>query len=94
MTEKVDIWADESGIWHARVSFPEPGYGPAHLAKHVSRIRAKAGRAIRRAIVQRQRVYAFTLRLTVESTDLDGCNVMHSITYRERDRPTSTFIAS
>jgi hypothetical protein len=82
--EVVTTWANSSGHWHARVDFPAAGYGPGHLRANIDRIRAKARRAMRREIGQRQNVdRQWRCRVVVADSDLDHMNVMHSITYRE-----------
>lgn len=83
-TERVHAWADGFGTWHARVAFPDEGYGPRYLDEHADRIRAKARRAIRCELQARQGAPLGTVRLEVESTELDHMNLMHSITYVER----------
>lgn len=84
-SETVTTWADGFGIWHARVTFPSPGYGPDHLAANIDRIRAKARRAIRREILERAprdaRIGA--VRVHVSANSLDHMNVMRSITFAE-----------
>lgn len=83
--ECVRTYADSFGIWHARVIFPEPGYEPAYLAAHNKRIRAKARRAIRREVAQRQGEMKFTVRIHVKATDLDSfTGSARSILYAER----------
>lgn len=81
--ESVVTWMDGFGVWHARVAFPSPGYGPDHLDKQVHRIRAKARRAIRREILARQNGPIHPVRVHVEANSLDHMNRMHSITYKE-----------
>lgn len=83
-TERVTVWADGFGQWHAKVTFPDDGYGPAFLAANIGRIRAKARRAIRREIAARQGPGRFTVRVFVKANQLDHMNVMHSITFAER----------
>ncbi len=70
-TERVHTWADASGVWHARVEFPAPGYGPGYLDKHIARIRAKARRAIGRELRARQGDQAVRVRVQVIDSDLD-----------------------
>lgn len=84
MKETVTTWADGLGVWHARIDFPLPGYGPAYLDRHIDRIRAKARRAIRREIEVRQGAHPAPVRISVAANCLDHMNVMRSITYRER----------
>lgn len=83
-TETVNTYADSFGVWHARVTFPEPGYGPAHLEANNDRIRAKARRAIRREIAARQGEQRLTVRVHVVDIELGSMNRMESITYAER----------
>lgn len=84
-TETVDTWANGFGVWHARVNFIEPGYGPQYLDSHIDRIRAKARRAIRRELLSRGAISRdWRVAVEVESSDLDSMNVMHSITYVEK----------
>lgn len=85
-TETVATWADGHGAWHARVTFPGRGYGPAHLDQHIDRIRAKARRAIRREILAREAGPVAPIRVHVAAHDLDSMNVMRSITYAETGR--------
>lgn len=82
--ETVTTHTDGYGIWHARVSFPSPGYGPQFLAGNIDRIRAKARRAIRKEILARVNAPIGSVRVEVFTTNLDSFNRMHSITYRER----------
>ena len=82
--ETVTTWADGFGIWHARVAFPAPGYGPAHLDKRRDAIRRKARRAIRAELTARGECSpSYRLRLEVAANDLDHMNVMWSLTYKE-----------
>lgn len=82
--ESVVTWADGFGTWHARVSFPSPGYGPAFIAAHIDRVRAKARRAIRRELVARYQLSpAYRLSIKVEANALDHLNRTHSITFVE-----------
>lgn len=82
--ETVVTWADGFGTWHARVEFPFPGYGPQYLAENITRIRAKARRAIRRELVARYQVSpAYRLSIHIEANNLDHLNRMHSITFKE-----------
>lgn len=83
--ERVITYANGYGIWHARIEFPAPGYGPAYLEASSDRIRAKARRAIRREVALREEVSrTWICRLEISDNDLDPQNVMRSITYRER----------
>ncbi len=82
--ERVHTWADSFGVWHARVEFPGAGYGPTHLEGQITRIRAKARRAIRREVAARQGAQRFTVRVQVVGNDLDHLNRMRSIEYAER----------
>lgn len=83
--EKITTWADGFGIWHARVTFPEPGYDSTKLASHDrSRIRTRARLAIRSEIQQRQGEQRFTVSVEVVESDQDDDGVTRSITYRER----------
>lgn len=88
--ETVHTWADAFGIWHARVTFPG-GYGPSHLGANIDRIRAKARRAIRREIVEREgkwhdpNLRGYRCAVHVVANDLDHMNLMHSITFAERN---------
>lgn len=83
--ETVKVWANGFGRWHARVTFPGEGYGPPYLDAHIDRIREKARRAIRRAVVERdENGPGWVCRVEVAETDQDSLNVTHSITYRER----------
>lgn len=82
--ESVHTWADSFGVWHARVEFPSPGYGPDFLERNIDRIRAKARRAIRREIAGRERGPIGPVRVEVVRNDeLDHMNLMHGITYAE-----------
>jgi hypothetical protein len=81
--ESVSTWADGFGRWHARVTFPEPGYGPQYLDASIARIRAKARRAIIREVLARESV-DYRCRVEVVEHDQDSLNRMHSITYAER----------
>lgn len=83
--ETVNTWADGFGRWHARVTFPSPGYDPAQLAAHAARIRVKARRHIRRALVQRGEAGSgWPCRVELAANDLNHMNVMRSLTFRER----------
>lgn len=81
--EAVTAWADGFGVWHARVSFPYPGYGNTYLDANIDRIRAKARRAIRREILARERGPIGPVRVHVVANNLDHMNRMRSITYAE-----------
>lgn len=81
--ETVSTYADGLGIWHAKVSFPYPGYSPSYLAANIDRIRAKARRAIRREILQREAGPIGPIRIHVSANDLDHMNRMQSITFSE-----------
>lgn len=91
-TETVTTWANGFGRWHARVSFPAPGYGPDHLDRHAARIRAKARRAIRRELAARQGAPLGTVRVRVESNNLDHMNLMHSLTFAELPEPITSLM--
>jgi len=83
--ETVKVWANGYRRWHVRVTFPAPGYGPSHLAGEIDRIRAKARRAIRRAVIERgESGPGWVCRVEVAESDLDSLNVTQSITFRER----------
>lgn len=83
--ETVTTWANAFGRWHARVDFPAPGYGPGYLDGHVDRIRAKARRAIRREIGQREQLPRnYRVSVIVEDNDLDHMNRMRSLTFAEK----------
>jgi hypothetical protein len=82
MTEKVTTWANGYGLWHARVTLSEP-YGPSALAAEIDRIRAKARRAIKSEIRQRQSVQNFRCAIQIVDKDLDHMNVTRSITFAE-----------
>jgi hypothetical protein len=83
--ETVKVYANGFGRWHARVTFPAPGYGPSHLDGEIDRIRARARRAIRRAVTERgESGPGWVCRVEVAATDQDSLNVTHSITYREK----------
>lgn len=91
VTESVHTYADGFGIWHARVEFPSPGYGPGYLDAEWSRIRAKARRAIRREILARAPrggAPGWVCRVEVVANDLDSLNRMHSVTFAERTERT------
>jgi len=81
--ETVHTWADAFGAWHARITFPAPGYGPAHLRGEIRRIRAKARRAIRREILARERG-PIRVRIEVTANDENSQGQMQSITFGER----------
>ena len=82
--EFVTTWANFAGVWHAKINFPYPGYGPQFLEEHGNAIRAKARRAIRKEILSRQSVSSrWECRIEVSENDLDSLNRMHSLTYRE-----------
>lgn len=81
--ETVHTWADGFGVWHARVSFPSPGYGPSYLAERMAGIRARARRAIRAEILAREAGPAGPVRVEVTANELDHMNLMHSITFSE-----------
>ncbi|WNY15204.1 hypothetical protein SEA_MACGULLY_102 [Rhodococcus phage MacGully] len=82
--EQVTVWADGFGRWFARVDFPEPGYGPQYLDGAIDRIRAKARRAIKRAVLARGEAdTGWTCRVVVAANNLDHMNRMRSITYGE-----------
>lgn len=82
--ETVHTLADSFGVWYARITFPDGGYGPDHLKANADRIRAKARRAIRRQILAREAGPIRPVRVEVVKNDVDHMNVMHSITYKER----------
>lgn len=82
--EIVTTHADARGNWHAKIIFPAPGYGPQYLAENSDRIRAKARRAIRSEIAQRQAEPVGTVRVEVTENSLDHLNRMRSITYSEK----------
>ncbi len=74
-TETVTTYADGFGRWHARVQFPEPGYGPQYLDANIDRIRAKARRAIRREMLAREFVgHDLVVRVEVVACDQDSLN--------------------
>lgn len=84
MSETVETWTDAFGFWHAKVSFPYPGYGPAHVSTNIDRIRAKARRAIRREILARENGPIRPVRVFVSANHIDHMNRLRSITYAER----------
>lgn len=84
--ERVKVWADGFGRWHAEVSFPSPGYGPHHLDQHWSRIRAKARRAIRREILARENGPIKPVRIKVADNYLNSFNQMTRVDFIEADR--------
>ncbi len=85
-TEEVTTWADGFGVWHCKVSFPAPGYGPAKMDKDAHRIRARARKAIRAEVEARapEGVIPPTTYVEVAANDLDHMNIMKSITYKEK----------
>ena len=83
MSEIITTWADGFGNWHAKVTFPYPGYGPQYLESNIDRIRAKARRAIRREILARQNGAIKAVKVYVSANELDHMNRMQSITYGE-----------
>jgi hypothetical protein len=89
--ETVTTYANGFGIWHARVDFPSPGYGPGYLRAHGDRIRAKARRAIRREILARERdgITLRPVRVHVSHNDLNHMNQMRSLTFAETNYETS-----
>lgn len=92
--ETVTTWADGFGIWHARVDFPAPGYGPGFLDQHIDRIRAKARRAIRREILAREAGPIAPVRVHVSANDLDSANRMRSLTFAEVSTAWESFYTS
>lgn len=82
--ETVHRWADGFGVWYARITFPDGGYGPDYLEANADRIRLKARRAIRQEILAREAGPIRPVRVEVVKNDVDHMNVMHSITYKER----------
>lgn len=55
MSHKITTFRDASGLWHARVDFPETGYGnygELSIDAHWDTIRSSARRAIKRAAIQ------------------------------------------
>lgn len=83
-SETVTTWADAYGRWHARIDFPFPGYGPAHMNAHADRIRAKARRAIRRELESRGHAgEGWRCGVSVVDNSLDHLNRMQSMTYAE-----------
>ena len=97
MTHTITTHADGFGNWHARVEFPEHGYGNAGehaLERHWDTIRRSARRAIRREIVQREQRRGETLaqtsarirpvRVEVEAQGIyASSNVWYSVTFKE-----------
>ena len=82
--ERVSVWADGFGVWHATVAFPIPGYGPSRLAQEWDRIRAKARRAIRREILARERGPILPVRLAVVNANADHMNMTPRVTFKEK----------
>lgn len=87
--ETVTTWADGFGVWHSRITFPFPGYGPHFTDTQWDRIRAKGRRAIKREIVQRNATRSnptmrgYVCRIQVAHVDLDHMNRMQSVTFKE-----------
>lgn len=81
----VKTFADGYGRWNAKVILPYQGYGPHSLDKHFSNIRRKAREAIRKEILSRENGPIAPVRVEVVNSNLDHMNVMHSITFREKD---------
>lgn len=81
--ERVHTWANGFGTWHARVTFPIPGYGPQFLAMETDRIRNKARRAIRREIVAREGGPVAPTRVKLVDTRTDSLGRIWAVTYAE-----------
>lgn len=81
--EQVTTWADGFGIWHAKITFPQPGHETTSLTPHAQRLRHKARRAIRNEITSRgENGPGWICR--IEIADIEAANqVTTSITYRE-----------
>lgn len=89
----VATWADGFGVWHARVIFPQHGYGNTgehDLDRHWDSIRQLARRAIRREIVAREATHAdLTLKglrvaIEVEAQGIHASsNIWYSVTFKE-----------
>lgn len=83
-SEVVTTWADDTGRWHARVTFPGIGYGD-YLNGQIDRVRAKARRAIRREITARQGAPVGPVRVeVVGSYQHPSALTTQHITYAER----------
>lgn len=55
--KQVTTWADSFGLWHARVNFPDTGYGNTgalSIERNWDSIRAAARRAIRAELIERE----------------------------------------
>lgn len=82
--ETIHTWADGFGNWHAKVTFPAPGYDGAQMKEHGPEARRKAQRAIRRGLeIRHQPGTLAPVRIVLERWDLDDDNVTHSVTYAE-----------
>lgn len=83
--EIVSTWADGFGRWHARVQFPEPGYGRVQVEREADRVRARARRAIRRELAAREKLGpGWKCRVQIVDAITGPGLVMRSITYAER----------
>lgn len=82
--ERVDVWADEYGVWHARIVFPLPGYDSDTLTAHHRRLRRRAQKSIRRALDERGAAGpGWRCRVTHANTGTLPGDLTYSITYRE-----------
>lgn len=83
--ETVTTWADGTGRWHARVQFPEPGYGRKKVEREADRVRARARRAIRRELAAREKLSpGWRCRVQIVDAIVAPGLVTRSITYAER----------
>lgn len=85
----VTTWADGHGTWHARVEFPDTGYGNTgglSIDRHWDSIRAAARRAIRTELEARAGLDALKpVRLDVEHVhQMPSSMVYTSATFIER----------
>lgn len=85
--EKVATWANGFGVWHARITFPAPGYDATEMTEHAGRVRGKARRAIREEITSRGETGpGWVCRIEEAETEVGADGVTKSITYRETVR--------
>lgn len=82
---EVETWADGHGIWHCKVA-SAAGWGntgPRDIGRHIDAIRARARRAIRREIQDRQAAPVGPVKLVVAANDVAANNVLYSLTFKE-----------
>lgn len=82
--ERVTTVIDGDGIFQATIEFPVPGYEDRVLRSHEDRLRAKARRAIQRAVARRDGEQTLAVRVKRISADKDASGLTRSVTFREQ----------